>query len=176
MLEKMRSSELGAAVLPLEPIQVPVLDEDWSAPTVLTPEEQRYVQTTAGSDSSWKRTEEAKPRGPRPQLTPGLPLAAYSDDQLDEMIAWIVSDELPRDEEELVQNLREELDIHRRGGQVEAVLRNVVRRSNRTTLPEPQEEESKPVSAATSLRDTLENLDDSTEWADVEDGENEEER
>ncbi|MFT0846142.1 hypothetical protein VR010_00100 [Actinomycetaceae bacterium L2_0104] len=176
ILEKMRSSELGAAVLPLEPIQVPVLDEDWSAPTVLTPEEQRYVQTTAGSDSAWKRADDAKPRGPRPQLTPGLPLAAYSDDQLDEMIAWIVSDELPRDEEELVQNLREELDIHRRGGQVDAVLRNVVRRSNKTTLPEAQETESKPVSAATSLRDTLENLDDSTEWPDAEDGENEEDR
>ena len=31
-------------------------------------------------------------RGPRPAIAKGLPLAAYSDDQLDEMAAWVRSD------------------------------------------------------------------------------------
>ncbi len=71
----------------------------------------------------------AKDRGPAPRITAGLPLAAYSDDELDEMTAWIASDELPRTEEQLMDALRAELDIRRRGTQVDAILRNVVRRS-----------------------------------------------
>ncbi|MCF2706962.1 hypothetical protein I6E29_06735 [Arcanobacterium haemolyticum] len=68
-------------------------------------------------------------RGPRPRITAGLPLAAYTDDQLDDMLAWIVSDRVPRTEDELLDALRDELDLHRRGVQIETVLRNVIRRS-----------------------------------------------
>ncbi|MDP9801171.1 hypothetical protein J2S49_001247 [Arcanobacterium wilhelmae] len=68
------------------------------------------------------------PRGPRPAVTPGLALAAYTDDQLDEMAAWIASDGVPRDNEQFMDALRAELGLTRRGGQTDAVLGNVVRR------------------------------------------------
>lgn len=71
---------------------------------------------------------ERLPRGPRPKVSPGMPLAAYSDDQLDELVVWIRSDGAPRTEDEVVEELRSELDLRRRGIQVDVVLRNVVRR------------------------------------------------
>ncbi|GAA4421353.1 hypothetical protein GCM10023169_14190 [Georgenia halophila] len=69
-----------------------------------------------------------RPRGPRPHVVPGLPLAAYSDDQLDDLVSWIESDGAGRDEVELVEELRGELALTRRGAQVDAVLGHVVRR------------------------------------------------
>lgn len=69
-----------------------------------------------------------KLRGPRPPYASGLPLAAYSDDQLDEMARWILRDGVSRDDQEMVDELREELGITRRGVQTDAVLRTVVRR------------------------------------------------
>lgn len=68
-------------------------------------------------------------RGPRPKLSPGMPLAAYSDDQLDELVAWIASDGAERTEDEMVEELRSQLDLRRRGVQIDLILRNVVRRS-----------------------------------------------
>lgn len=69
------------------------------------------------------------PRGPRPPTAQGLPLAAYGDDQLDELLAWIKSDGVERSEDELLDELREALALRRRGAQVDAVLRHVVRRA-----------------------------------------------
>lgn len=71
---------------------------------------------------------QGRPRGPRPKVSPGMPLAAYSDDQLDDLVAWIISDGKNRSEDEVVDALRSELDLRRRGIQVDVVLRNVVRR------------------------------------------------
>lgn len=68
-------------------------------------------------------------RGPRPPIAPGLPLAAYSDDQLDEMAMWVRSDGVVRTREETVEELRQALAITRRGVQSDAVLSNVVRRT-----------------------------------------------
>ncbi|MFT3944497.1 MAG: hypothetical protein QM705_11860 [Ancrocorticia sp.] len=99
-----------------------------------------------------------KPRGPRPHLTPGLPLAAYTDDQLDEVMAWIISDDLPRSHDELVRCLREELDLHRRGAQVDAVLNNVVRRSVKLHAS-AEEEAGEEVSSPVSLLDVLDKSD-----------------
>ena len=103
--------------------------------------------------------EEPRPRGPRPHLTPGLPLAAYTDDQLDEVMAWIISDGLSRSEDELVQCLREELDLHRRGVQVDAVLHNVVRRSGTPNVSPHQDDEGKGTPPI-SLLGILENTDE----------------
>lgn len=76
-------------------------------------------------------TQQAPPsnRGPRPAIASGLPLAAYSDDQLDEMAQWVRSDGIERSREETVEELREALGITRRGFQSDAVLGNVVRRT-----------------------------------------------
>ena len=68
-------------------------------------------------------------RGPRPAIAKGLPLAAYSDDQLDEMAAWVRSDGVERTDLEAAEELREALGITRRGFQSDAVLGNVVRRT-----------------------------------------------
>ena len=68
-------------------------------------------------------------RGPRPAIAKGLPLAAYSDDQLDEMAAWVRSDSIERTDLETAEELREALGITRRGFQSDAVLGNVVRRT-----------------------------------------------
>lgn len=67
-------------------------------------------------------------RGPRPAVTPGQPIGAYSDDELDDLAAWIESDGLPRDESALVEALREELGLTRRGVDVDGVLRAVAAR------------------------------------------------
>ncbi|MBE6482693.1 MAG: DNA helicase [Actinomyces ruminicola] len=68
-------------------------------------------------------------RADRPPIAPGLPLQAYSDDQLDELVAWIRSDEVERTEAEEVEELRQALALSRRGSGIDAVLANVVRRS-----------------------------------------------
>ncbi|MDN6794801.1 MAG: hypothetical protein L0L69_07075 [Propionibacterium sp.] len=73
------------------------------------------------------------PRDPRPAIARGLPLAAYGDDQLDELAEWVRSDGAERDEEQMVEELRDALGLTRRGAQSDAVLHNVVRR----TAPRP---------------------------------------
>lgn len=72
-------------------------------------------------------------RGPRPAIARGLPLAAYGDDQLDELADWVRSDGVERDEDQVVEELREALGLTRRGAQSDAVLHNVSRR----TAPRP---------------------------------------
>lgn len=69
-------------------------------------------------------------RGPRPAIAKGLPLAAYSDDQLDEMAVWVSSDGVARSFEDTVEELRNALGITRRGFQSDAVLGHVVRRTS----------------------------------------------
>lgn len=111
-------------------------DEDGSAP--LETEAQRWQRGVGDTDihgeevqvrgeSVWQ--DPGQVRGPRPQIATGLPLAAYSDDQLDEMARWIRSDGVERDESQMVEQLQTELGLTRRGAQVEAVLRNVARRT-----------------------------------------------
>ncbi|MFD1507126.1 hypothetical protein FE374_03150 [Georgenia yuyongxinii] len=73
----------------------------------------------------------ARPRGPRPPVVAGLPLAAYGDDQLDDLVTWLSSDGAERDDAELVELLRGELALTRRGDQVDAVLGHAVRRRSR---------------------------------------------
>ena len=82
---------------------------------------------SAGDDDS-KREALAK-RGPRPTVQAGLSLAAYTDDQLDDMVAWIAADGAERSRPEFVDALRKELGIDRRGMQVDAILGHVVDRS-----------------------------------------------
>ncbi len=67
-------------------------------------------------------------RGPRPPIAQGLPLAAYGDDQLDDLLAWILSDGVEYTEDEVVEQLRKALALTRKGAQVDAVLRHVVKR------------------------------------------------
>ena len=88
-------------------------------------------EDTTGMLLEIKRKERAseKNRGPRPAIAKGLPLAAYSDDQLDELVTWIRSDGVEREEAEEVEELRMSLALIRRGSGIDAVLTNAVRRN-----------------------------------------------
>lgn len=68
-------------------------------------------------------------RARRPPIAAGLPLQAYSDDQLDDLVAWIRSDGVVRDEAAEIAELWATLALRRRGAGVDAVLSNAVRRS-----------------------------------------------
>ncbi len=122
--------EAYEAEFPGNPVQVPNLS-DWDDATwgeVRDDAAADYAVSEKGRDR--ERSElQPKPRGPRPSVTPGLQLAAYTDDQLDDMVSWIASDGLPRTEAEFIGALRAELGIIRKGGQIDRVLGNVVRRS-----------------------------------------------
>ena len=117
--------------------RMPMLDED------LDEESQRRKKAdedTTGMLLAITRKERASEenRGPRPAIAKGLPLAAYSDDQLDEMAAWVRSDGVERTDLETAEELREALGITRRGFQSDAVLGNVVRRT-RPVAPDTDE-------------------------------------
>ena len=73
----------------------------------------------------------AVPGGPRPDVRPGLPISAYSDDQLDDLVAWLVSDGTERPPDELAAALRAELGITRRGARVDSVVSAAVTRATR---------------------------------------------
>jgi hypothetical protein len=73
----------------------------------------------------------AVPAGPRPHVRSGLPVSAYSDDELDELVEWITSDGVERNREELARRVREELGIARRSTRVDAVVAAAVRRATR---------------------------------------------
>ena len=98
-------------------------------------------ENTTGMLLAIKRKERASEenRGPRPAIAKGLPLAAYSDDQLDEMAAWVRSDGVERTDLETAEELREALGITRRGFQSDAVLGNVVRRTKPAAAQEAGE-------------------------------------
>ena len=121
------SGEGAGEAAPASP-RMPMLDED------LDEESQRRKKAdedTTGMLLAITRKERASEenRGPRPAIAKGLPLAAYSDDQLDEMAAWVRSDGVERTDLETAEELREALGIKRRGFQSDAVLGNVVRRT-----------------------------------------------
>ena len=102
-------------------------------------------EDTTGMLLEIKRKERASEenRGPRPAIAKGLPLAAYSDDQLDEMAAWVRSDGVERTDLETAEELRQALGITRRGFQSDAVLGNVVRRT-KPEAPAASSEDAAP--------------------------------
>ena len=82
------------------------------------------VGTNAAGDGDGN----ARERDVRPPIAQGLPLQAYSDDQLDDLVSWIRSDGVERSEDEEVEQLRETLALKRRGTTVDAVLHHAVKR------------------------------------------------
>ena len=72
---------------------------------------------------------EAVRRASRPDVEPGLPIAAYGDDDLDELARWIMTDGLPRDADELAAQVRSELGIVRRSNRVDIAVSSAVRRT-----------------------------------------------
>ncbi|MBT0992946.1 hypothetical protein KIN34_01400 [Cellulomonas sp. DKR-3] len=67
--------------------------------------------------------------GPRPDVRRGLPIAAYSDDQLDDLVAWLRSDGEERTRDELAAALREELGVTRRSFRIDTAVRAAITRA-----------------------------------------------
>jgi hypothetical protein len=66
---------------------------------------------------------------PRPAVRAGMPISAYSDDQVDEIVLWLLSDGAERTDAELVTAVRRELGFTRRSARVDAVVRTAVERA-----------------------------------------------
>ncbi|WP_098458512.1 hypothetical protein [Flavimobilis soli] len=79
---------------------------------------------TAASDTTVESV-----RAPRPDVQPGLPINAYGDNEIDELAAWIRSDGIERDAEQLAGALRAELGVVRRSNRVDAAVNAAVRRA-----------------------------------------------
>lgn len=113
-----------------------VLDvvEERTAPDRAMPEVPDQIDDTEfGLDASAPAAEPVadqpvEQRVLRPRIARGLPMAAYSDDQLDDLLAWIRSDGVDRSVDEEVEELAEELGLTRRGAQIDAILAHVARR------------------------------------------------
>lgn len=73
--------------------------------------------------------------GPRPDVRPGLPISAYSDDQLDDLVAWLRSDGAERTTDELAAAVRRELGITRRGARVDSAIAGAVQRATGDPTP-----------------------------------------
>jgi hypothetical protein len=69
------------------------------------------------------------PGTPRPAVRAGMPISAYSDDQVDEIVVWLRSDGAERTDAELVAAVRRELGFTRRSARVDAVVRTAVERA-----------------------------------------------
>ena len=67
-------------------------------------------------------------RGPRPSVLAGLPISAYSDDELDDLVAWLAADGTRRTDEELAAALRAELGVTRRNHRVDTAVAGAVAR------------------------------------------------
>ena len=70
----------------------------------------------------------AVPTRQRPDVRKGLPIGAYSDDQLDELVGWLRSDGQERTRDQLAAALRDELGITRRSYRVDTAVRGAVTR------------------------------------------------
>ncbi len=122
--ERRRTADPVRVAAPAPPLEV---EDDGAGPGTAAPDPQ---PDDASPQPAEVTSEPAArpPRGPRPDITPGLPIGAYSDDELDDLAAWIDADGTERDVDALVAALREELGQTRRGLEVDGVLRAVASR------------------------------------------------
>ncbi len=110
--------------------QEPATDEDGSGPEDAgrTPEPtEPGTGEVHDPDTGVQGVLELRP--PRPAVPAGQPIAAYTDDQLDDLVTWLLTEDVTRDEAQLAAALRAELGIKRRGSRVDAVVRAAVRRA-----------------------------------------------
>ena len=73
--------------------------------------------------------EVSEPRPLRPDVSAGLPVGAYTDDQLDDLAAWLLTGDVEREESRLAAALRAELGFKRRGSRIDAVVGAAARRA-----------------------------------------------
>ncbi|MCL2849583.1 MAG: hypothetical protein FWE61_06025 [Micrococcales bacterium] len=66
---------------------------------------------------------------PRPDVLPGLPVSAYTDDELDAVIEWLLSDGHERTRSGLAAEVRTELGVKRRSKRFDSAVRAAVSRA-----------------------------------------------
>jgi len=69
--------------------------------------------------------------GPKPPIPVGQPIAAYTQEQLVQLVRWIESDTLLRTEEQLLDEVMSELGFQRKGPRIRAAVLAAVRESRR---------------------------------------------
>jgi len=88
--------------------------------------EQRWRQVLRSSDALPSDDDRREPepdqavpsRGPRPPVPPGLRIDQYSDELLDRIAWWLVSDRLPLDGETRLQQMKQTLGFARNGSRI----------------------------------------------------------
>lgn len=109
-----QNSDAGQLVDPSAP--VPVVTE-----AMLT-------DLSAPADNPGLALRKGPVRGNRPAIQVGLPISAYGDNELDELVAWVAADEVERDADQLAEALRAELGITRRSQRVDIALASAISR------------------------------------------------
>lgn len=120
-----------------EPSSGPTPSDDERAEPVGSPESTPQSRPEPTPELTPGPTPEPRPRQlalavparPRPDVRQGLPIGAYSDDQLDDLIEWIRSDGQERTREQLADALRSALGITRRSHRVDSAVRGAVTRA-----------------------------------------------
>jgi very-short-patch-repair endonuclease len=98
-------------------------DDGEPATRLQTAYEAALSRTTPAPPASGRRID------PRPWITGGQPIDAYSDGELLKLAQWIRSDDVLRTEDELLQEMMQELGFQRRGKNVVARLTAAITRS-----------------------------------------------
>lgn len=120
LAERIRAEERTApAVVPFD-----AMEDSGEQPVVGADGLPRYASPVVAAVDA----EVAVTRPTRPAIEPGLPISAYGDNELDELAAWIRSDGVERDAEQLAGALRAELGVVRRSTRVDTAVRAAVRR------------------------------------------------
>jgi very-short-patch-repair endonuclease len=119
-------ARLGLVADPIEPAPVedaepaPVLVEDAEPAVTIDP-----TPTVRLSDLGRA--------GPKPPVPVGQPIAAYTQEQLVQLVRWIESDTLLRTEEQLLDEVMSELGFQRKGPRIRAAVLAAVRESRRAS-------------------------------------------
>lgn len=104
-------------------------EEAGAAESAASPAPEPEPRTTTLSLVKVEQPALAVPAIARPDVRKGLPIGAYSDDQLDELVAWIVSDGQERTRDQLAAALRNELGVTRRSYRIDTAVRGAVTRA-----------------------------------------------
>jgi very-short-patch-repair endonuclease len=96
-------------------------DTDQTAATGSSPATPPAPVTSPAITPAWDVA--APQRGQRPSVPRGLPIGQYADTQLQAMVRWVLSDDLPHTHDELFESVKTELGFRRNG-------KNIVDRIN----------------------------------------------
>ncbi|WP_082812777.1 hypothetical protein [Cellulomonas timonensis] len=123
------AAEAGAGVTPRGPVSGEGAVPAVAGPTVVWEVDGQPAASASSADAAGQQPTLPVRAQPRPPVRSGLPISAYSDDEIGEVVAWLVSDGAQRSREDLASEVRDELGITRRSSRVDAVIAAAVRRT-----------------------------------------------